>query len=201
MYQTVRPFARTVFFECSGAESRSDLKRYMDLLLNIVILFVIVVLLILLSWIWPPDSPWAPNWKTSKKIARAAFKLAKVSKKDIVYELGSGSAMALIVAASEYGAKGVGIEIEPFRFFLSKITILRLGLSTKIKLVRGNFYKEDLSNATVLYLYLVPQTLNRLIPKFKKELKKGTRVVSYKYEMNLPVKKEDKENKLFLYEI
>lgn len=166
---------------------------------NLAILLIVVFLLILLSWIWPPDSPWAPNWKTNRKVAKAAFKLAKVSKKDVVYELGSGSAMALMVAASEYGAKGVGIEIEPFRFFLSKLTIWRSGLNKNIRLKRNNFYKENLSEATVLYLYLVPQTLNRLIPKFKKELKKGTRIVSYKYEMNLPLKKEDKENELRLY--
>ena len=90
-------------------------------LLNIGILIAIVVCLILLSWIWPPDSPWAPNWKTKRKTALAAFKMAKVEKKDIVYELGSGSAMALITAAQEFGAKGVGIEIEPFRFLLSKL--------------------------------------------------------------------------------
>ncbi len=170
-------------------------------LLNIGIILAIVVCLIILSWIWPPDSPWAPNWKTNRKIARAAFKLAKVSKKDTVYELGSGSGLALIVAFEEFGAKGVGIEIEPFRFFLSKLTVWKRGLNKNITLKRGNFYKEDFSGATVLYLYLVPQTLNRLIPKFKKELKKGTRVISYKYDMNLPVKAEDKENEIRLYTI
>ena len=171
------------------------------MIINLIFLLVIVVSLIILSWIWPPDSPWAPNWKTNRKTARAAFRLAKVSKKDTVYELGSGSATALIVSSSEYGAKGVGIEIEPFRFLLSKITIRRSGLNKKITLRRGNFYKENLSEATVLYLYLVPQTLNRLIPKFKKELKRGTRIVSYKYEMNLPLRKFDKKNELRLYVI
>jgi len=170
-------------------------------IINLVFLLIIVVSLILLSWIWPPDSPWSPRWRTHKKTARAAFRLAKVTKNDIVYELGSGGATALIVAVEEFGAKGVGIEIEPFRFSLSKFTIFRLGLSRKIQLIRGNFYKEDLSSATVLYVYLVPQTLNRLIPKFKKELKKGTRIVSYKYEMKMPVKKVNKENELRLYVI
>ena len=170
-------------------------------LLNIGILLVIVILLILLSWIWPPDSPWAPNWRTKRGVARTAFKLAKVSSKDTVYELGSGSATALIVAVSEFGAKGVGIEIEPFRFLLSKITVWKRGLSKNITLKRGNFYKENLSEASVLYLYLVPQTLNRLIPKFRKELKKGTRIISFKYKMDLPLKKFDKKNELRLYEI
>ena len=155
----------------------------MELIFNLGLLLIIVILLILLSWVWPPDSPWAPRWRTKKETARAAFKLARLGKKDTVYELGSGEAIALMVAASEFKAKGVGIEIEPFRFFLSKITVWRKGLNKEIKFVRGNFYKEDLSGATVLYLYLVPQTLNRLIPKFRKELKKGTRIVSYKYEI------------------
>lgn len=171
------------------------------MIIDIIILVLLVLCLIILSWIWPPDSPWAPNWKTSRKTARAAYKLVELSKKDVVYELGSGSAMALIVAAQEYGARGVGIEIEPFRFFLSKITIRRFGLKKEIKLRRGNFYKENLSDATVLYLYLVPQTLNRLIPKFKKELKKGTPIISYKYEMNLKLRKFDSKNELRLYEI
>jgi hypothetical protein len=91
------------------------------------------------------------------------------------------------------GAGGVGIEIEPFRFLLSKFTIWRRGLNKNINLKRGNFYKENISDASVLYVYLVPQTLSRLIPKFKKELKKGTRIVSYKYEINLKLLKEDKK--------
>lgn len=171
------------------------------MIINLIFLLVIVISLILLSWIWPPDSPWSPRWRTHKKTARAAFKLANVTKKDVVYELGSGGATALVVAAKEFRAKGVGIEIEPFRFLLSKFTVKRLRLSKNIKLIRGNFYKEDLSDATVLYVYLVPQTLNRLIPKFKKELRKGTRIISYKYKMNLKVKKVDEDNELTLYVI
>ncbi len=169
------------------------------MIINLIFLILILLSLILLSWIWPPDSPWSPRWRTHKKTARAAFKLANLSKKDVVYELGSGGATALVVAAKDFGAKGVGIEIEPFRFLISKFTVWRIGQNKNIKLVRGNFYKEDLNNATVLYVYLVPQTLNRLIPKFRKELKKGTRIVSYKYEMKLPLKKIDKENELRLY--
>lgn len=171
------------------------------MIINLIFLLIIVVSLILLSWIWPPDSPWSPRWRTHKKIARVAFKLAKLSKKDKVYELGSGGATVLIVAASEFNAKGVGIEIEPFRFLISKFTVWRKGESKNIKLIRGNFYKEDLSDATMLYVYLVPQTLNRLIPKFKKELKKGTPIISYKYEMNLKLKKIDKKNELRIYTI
>lgn len=170
-------------------------------LLNIGILLIIVILLILLSWIWPPDSPWAPNWRTKKRTARAAFKLAKVTKKDVVYELGSGEATALMVAVNDFHAKGVGIEIDPLRYWFSKFTVWRKGMNKEITLIRGDIFKENLSDATVIYAYLVPKTLNRLIPKFKKELKKGTPIIAYKYEMNLKLKKYDKKNELRLYVI
>ncbi len=170
-------------------------------ILNIGILFILVVLVIALSWIWPPDSPWAPWWRTKNKTAKEAFRLAKVNKNDTVYELGSGEATALIIAAKDFGAGGVGIEIDPIRFYLSKFTIKRKGLDKKISLKKNSFFKEDLSQASVVYVYLVPKTLKRLLPKFKKELKKGTRIISYKYEIDLPLKKIDKENELRMYVI
>ncbi len=170
-------------------------------LLSIGALIIALVLLIPLSWIWPPDSPWAPWWRTSKEVARIAFKMANLSNKDIVYELGSGEATALMVAAKEFGAKGVGIEIDPIRAFISSMVLRSNGLSNKITIKRNNFFDEDISEATVVFIYLVPKTLNRLIPKFKKELKKGTPIISYKYEMNLPLRKFDKENELRLYVI
>ncbi|MBI2032537.1 MAG: SAM-dependent methyltransferase [Candidatus Levybacteria bacterium] len=152
-------------------------------LFDLGLIFLIVILLILLSWIWPPDSPWAPWWRTNKKTSRSAFKLASVKKGDIVYELGSGEATALIVAVEEFGARGVGIEIEPLRYLLSKFTVFRRGLGGDIKLVRGNFFNEDLTGASVVFVYLVPKTLNRLKPKLLKELKPGTRIISAVYEI------------------
>ncbi len=166
-----------------------------------LVLVGIFVCLILLSWIWPPDSPWSPRWRTSRKTAKAAFKLANLKRGETVYELGSGEAIALMVAAEEFGAKGVGVEIEPFRFALSSLSIRRRRLGNKVKLVRGNMFDVDLSSADVVYVYLVTKALTRLVPKFKKELRSGTRVVSYKYKFDLPVKKEDKENELRLYVI
>ena len=164
----------------------------------VFILAGVFVCLILISWIWPPDSPWSPRWRTKKKIARAAFRLADLKNGETVYELGSGEATALMVAVSEFGAKGVGVEIEPFRFLLSKIWIRQKGLSGKIKLIRGNFFDQNLSDADVVYVYLVTRALNRLLPKFKKELRKETRIVSYKYKMNLPEKKTNKELSLYV---
>ncbi|HSX40367.1 MAG TPA: 50S ribosomal protein L11 methyltransferase, partial [Candidatus Saccharimonadales bacterium] len=163
------------------------------MIINIIVLLIILFLLVILSWVWPPNSPWAPWWRTNKKTARAICKLAGISNKDVVYDLGCGDGTAIITASKEHGAKAVGIEIDPTRVLIAKMRILLGGLQGKITVKRKNFFDEDISMASVIFVYLVPRTLNKLLPKFKKELKKGTRIVSYRYEMNLPLKKYDKE--------
>ena len=126
-------------------------------------------------------------------------RLAKVGKEDVVYDLGSGDGTALITAASEFGAKGIGIEIDPVRGFISTLMIRINRVTDRVIIKRQNFFEVDISEATVIFVYLVPKALGRLLPKFKRELKKGTRIVSYRYEINLPLKKYDKENKIRLY--
>lgn len=150
--------------------------------------------------VWPPDSPWAPWWRTNKKTASAICKLAKIKDGDVVYDLGCGDGEVLLLCG-KIGAKGVGVEIDPLRYFAAKIRIKINGLSKKISIKRKNFFNEDISKASVIIVYLVPKTLEKLMPKFKKELKKGTRIVSFRYEMSLPTRNEDKKNKLFLYTI
>jgi len=171
------------------------------LVINLLVLFAIIFLLLMLSAVWPPDSPWAPWWRTSQKTARAICKLAKIKKGDLVYDLGCGDGTALITAAKECGAKGVGIEIDPVRYWISKIRSQKNGLSKELKVVRDNFFNQRIENADVVIVYLIPKTLDKLLPKFKKELKKGTRIVSFVYEINLPLKAQDKENRLRLYTI
>lgn len=171
------------------------------ILTNIIVLILIGFLLLILSWIWPPDSPWAPWWSTNRRTARIMCKLAKVSKKDTVYELGSGNATALIIAAKEFGAKGVGIEIDPLRVSVSKLMISRNKLQNQVEIKKKNFFDVDISSATVIFVYLVPKALERLKPKFLKELKPGTRIVSYRYKISLPLVAEDLENEIRVYKI
>lgn len=135
--------------------------------------------------IWPPDSPWAPWWRTSDETIRKAFKLAKVTSSDTVYDLGSGDGRSLIIAAKEFGARAIGIEIDPLRFWISQLLVLFKGLSNKVEIRKENFLKSDISDATVVFVYLVPKALERLRPRLIK-LKKGTRIVSINYEIDLP---------------
>lgn len=160
----------------------------------------LVFLIIILSWVWPPDSPWAPWWSIKDNEARAALKLANVSSSDAIYDLGSGTGKLLIIAAAEFGANGVGIEIDPLRALFSALMIRINRAQDKVIVRRKNFFDEDLSKATVIFVYLVPKALNKLLPKFKKELKKGTRIVSFRYDIDgLKVRSTDHKSNLRLY--
>lgn len=163
------------------------------------LLLLIVFLLLILSMVWPPDSPWSPWWRTNKKVARAMCKLAKVGKKDIIYDLGSGDGTPLIIAAKEFGAKGIGIEIDPLRFLLSTLLLYSNKVTDKVTIKRKNFFDVDISDATVVFVYLVPKALNRLLPKLKKELKPNARIISHKYKMDLSLVGENKKNRIYLY--
>lgn len=161
---------------------------------------MIVILLLILSMVWPPDSPWAPWWRTDDNKIRESLKLAKVTKKDVVYDLGCGDGRVLIIAAREFGAKGVGIEIDPLRYLIATLMIRINKVNDRVVIKRKNFFEQDLSGATVVFLYLVPKALERLKPKLTKELRSGTRIITVKYEMNLKRIGEDKKDKLFLYQ-
>ena len=169
---------------------------------NGVIFVIILFLLGLLSWIWPPDSPWSFWWTTSKEKSRKMCRLVKLSKKDIFYELGSGEGTTVLIAAKEFGSQCIGIEIDPVRYIISRIRILFSNAKNKITVIRKNFFDVDLSRATVVYAYLVPKALLRLKPKFLKELKPGTRIISYRYPITyLPKIAEDKKEEIYVYEV
>jgi len=158
--------------------------------------------------LWPPDSPWAPFWRTKPLIARRMCELARVNSKTIVYDLGCGTGTAIVIAAKEFKAPCVGIEIDPLRFAISWINVKRNAVDNRISLVRDNFFNIDLSDADVFFIYLIPNALKRLTPKFLKEVKKGAVFVSYVYEMpvelfkgRLKLIKHDKRNRIYMYKM
>ena len=173
----------------------------MDFIFSAGILLVIIFLLLILSMVWPPNSPWAPWWRTNKKTARAICELAEITRSDLVYDLGCGDGTLIITAAKEYGAKAVGIEIDPLRYWIAKTRIWFNILFDRVEVAQEDFFKTDLSKATVIVVYLVPKALNALLPKFKKELKKGTRIVSFRYQLKIKYQKSNIKNKIFLYKI
>jgi tRNA G46 methylase TrmB len=125
--------------------------------------------------------------------------MAGVSKKDIVYELGSGDGEFILTAAEEFHAKkAIGIEIDYTRYWISKIR-KQTTKNNNAFFIRSDFKKVKLTDATVVYFYLVPAVIKRIMPKLRKELRPGTKIVSYRYEV--PLKLLKKSNGLFLYKI
>lgn len=173
----------------------------MEFLTFLVIFVTLILLLFLLSMVWPPDSPWSPWWRTNAKRSKLICKLAKVTDKDIVYDLGSGDGTLLITAAKEFGARSVGVEIDPFRVWYSRLISLLTGQSKKVKIMRKNFFDADIQDATIIFMYLIPKALAALRPKLLAELKPGTRVITFVYKINLPVIHEDLKNEIYLYQI
>jgi len=147
------------------------------LISNIIVVIILIFLLYVLSAVWPPDSPLAPGWQMPEHVCIASAILAKVGKKDIVYDLGCGTGKALIIADKKFGAKGVGIEIDPIRSLLAKFNVWKA--RSNVKIIKNNFYNINLSSATVIYMYLVPRAMGRLTQKLLKELKPGTRIARH----------------------
>ncbi|MEM7826318.1 MAG: SAM-dependent methyltransferase [Candidatus Aenigmatarchaeota archaeon] len=109
---------------------------------------------------------------------RKMLKLAKVNKKDLLYDLGAGDGRVVIIAAKEFGCKAVGIERSALLAAICRFRIRRAGLQDKIKIIEKNYFDVNLSRATVITAYLSKRQNEKLAPKLKKELRKGTRVVS-----------------------
>lgn len=178
------------------------------IIFNICLFVLALICLLLISGVWPPDSPWSPWWTTSKAVARIMFKVAKLKRGQIIYDLGSGTGDALIVAAKEYHAKGVGVEIDPLRYLISKYKARREGVGGEITFINDNFFHVSVSDADVVLLYLVPKALARLSPKLDSELKSGAMIICYRYPMSVGLFKGklsqramDKENKIYVYQI
>ena len=158
--------------------------------LSIILFVLVAVFIVSTAWTNRVGAPWVP---TSFATVHKMMRLADVGPKDTLYDLGCGDGRTLVVAARRYGAKAVGIEIDPLRYVWCQLLITVLGLRKRIKIKYGNFFKHDLSEATVVTCYLLQDTNDRLEHKFKQELASGTRVVSNAFVFSdLPkVRQED----------
>jgi SAM-dependent methyltransferase len=125
-------------------------------------------------------APWLPM---PVKSARRMLQLAAVRPGETVFDLGSGDGRMLIVAAREFGAQAVGVEIEPMRAFASRLILRLFKAHPAAHVVRANLFDVDLSQADVVTLYLLANTNARLVPKLRRELKPGARVVTLAFPL------------------
>jgi ubiquinone/menaquinone biosynthesis C-methylase UbiE len=126
------------------------------------------------------DVPYVPS---PNPVVEGMLKLAGVKSGDTVYDLGCGDGRIVITAAKTYGAKGVGVDINPERIEEARANARSAKVEDKVKFEENDLFKANISNATVVTLYLLPDVNVRLKPKLLKELKPGTRIVSHSFDM------------------
>jgi len=143
-----------------------------------------------IAWIIKAQSPApeqvqinAPYVTTPPEVVSAMLKLAAVGKSDIVYDLGCGDGRIVITAAKEYGAHGVGIDINPERIREAHENSRLAGVENLVRFQAADLFNSDIREATVVALYLLPDINLRLRPKLLTELKPGTRIVSHDFHM------------------
>ena len=126
-----------------------------------------------------PDVVYVP---TPVEVVDAMFRVAKVTGKDVLYDLGSGDGRIPITAAKRFGTRGLGIDIDPRRIEEANQNAKKEGVTDKVKFVLGDLFELDLRPATVITLYLLPTLNVKLRPKLL-QLKPGTRIVSHDFDM------------------
>jgi SAM-dependent methyltransferase len=127
-----------------------------------------------------PDVRFVP---TPQPVVREMLRLAGVGPTDLVYDLGSGDGRIPITAAREFGARGVGIDIDPRRIREAETNARAAGVTDRVRFRNEDLFDADFRDATVVTLFLSPDVNRRLRPRLMRELAPGTRVVSYYHDM------------------
>lgn len=132
--------------------------------------------------------PWAqqslaPFVPTPQDVVARMLELAGVTKSDVVYDLGCGDGRIVITAAKKYGARGVGVDIDPERIAESKANAEKAGVTKLVEFRQQDAMTVDVSPATVVTLYLLTDSNLKLRPILTKQLKPGSRIVSHAFSM------------------
>jgi SAM-dependent methyltransferase len=128
----------------------------------------------------PPDVRYEP---TPMEVVQAMLRLAKVTASDVVYDLGCGDGRIVITAVRQFGARGVGVDIDPVRITESRENARQANVTDRIRFLNEDLFVTDVSDATVVTLFLSAELNLAVRPKLLRELKRGTRIVSYWHEM------------------
>jgi len=146
----------------------------------------------------PPDVRFVPS---PESVVEAMLNLAHVTSADIVYDLGSGDGRIPIAAATRYGARGVGIDIDPMRIREAEGNLAKAGVGDRVRFVNQDLFEANISAATVVTLFLLPRLNLELIPKLKRELRPGARIVSHQFDMGdqWPPEQSQDVNGLMIY--
>jgi SAM-dependent methyltransferase len=128
----------------------------------------------------PLDVPYVP---TKTPVVDRMLQMANVKPGDVLYDLGCGDGRIVIAAAKRFGIRGVGIDIDPERIAEANVNARKAGVTNRVKFIQADLFDADISDATVVTLYLLPDINLRLRPKLLSELQPGTRIISHNYGM------------------
>lgn len=126
------------------------------------------------------DVPYVP---TPQQVVDRMLALARVGRNDVLYDLGCGDGRIVVTAAREYGARCTGIDLDPKRIAEAKANARRAGVEKQVTFRVGDLFETDLSNASVVTLYLLPNINTKLRPRLWQQLEVGSRVVSHAFDM------------------
>lgn len=126
------------------------------------------------------DVPYVP---TPEDAVKAMLQLAGVNKDDLVIDLGCGDGRIVVTAAVDFGARGIGYDLNPVRLKEANESAAKAGVENRVRFIQKNLYEADIRNATVVTLYLLPEVNRKLKPRLLAELRPGTRVVSHSFPM------------------
>jgi hypothetical protein len=162
------------------------------------VLFFVLVLL----WILVPTLYGLPPVPTNRDRIRHALQLANLQPGEILYDLGAGDGRVLLIAARDFHAKAVGIEIGPMQCILIWLRITAGGLGDRITIRWGNFYKENLKDADVVFVYATSKEVMKLAPHLASQLRSGSRLISVSADISdwEPVLVDD-HDLIFIYEM
>jgi len=167
-----------------------------QILLTLALLWIVIVLL---TYMVPYAYGLPPNPTRPARIRRA-LRMANLQPGEVLFDLGSGDGRVLVMAAKEFGAQAIGIDVGPVQTVQAWVKGLMNGVSSKVQVKMGNFLTADLSKADVVFAYLTSDYVPKLEPRLMQQLKPGARVVTISFDFSRwePVDFDDDEL-IFLY--
>lgn len=140
--------------------------------------FSILLFILISLWVLIPALYGLPLVSTKPGRIRKALRLANLRRNEVLYDLGAGEGRVLLIAAREFGAKAVGIEVGPVQCALIWLRVIAGGFGDQIQVKWADFYKADLHAADVVFVYATSNEIGKLSSHLEKQMKPGARLVS-----------------------
>ncbi len=167
----------------------------MEFTLIIAVLFIAGIIIFPIFY----GAPWHP---TSKKKVREILDFCQPQRGQTLIDLGCGDGRVVIMAAKDYGLKGIGLEIDPFKVWFAKLKARWAGVDDQVTIMRKNIFDYNFEEADILFIYLTHQAIDKLFPKILNQLKPEVKIICYRFCLRgLQPEKVNQQKNIFLYSL